>query len=533
MAFYNTGKPGVIKWLDNLKLGYGGTKEEMQRLIDDANALNAAQGNATEYSIDSFADIVSAIHDVQTEMGITGTTALEASTTIQGSVSSVKAAWTNFITGLGDENADLGQLMDNLINSAVTAFQNINTRLQILLPRLVEGLTQLANSLIPMLPGIVESVLPGILNGATALVNGLIGVLPSLINTITPVIAQAAHEIVVSLATAIISNLPLIITSGIQILLALIQGIAESLPELIPVAVEAVGQLVIGIINCIPQLFTTGGDLIKGLLDGLYNALINSGGSVGTWIAEHIVQPIKDKIEGFFEIGGQIVGKITDGITSVAGKLFPGLGEKVGEATSGAVEEASAEMDTAVAEAETKAEEAGKGAGTAFAAGASTLPEDVKTPVKAMAEIMDKDTSMDETGVEVINRTASNMESAVYSAGFYDAGVAAMQRLLAGINSMEQTIYAKVIAIANAAAAKIQEILNSANAAAQAAIAAAEAEAARRKQPKPSTPNAAVATSANSSGITIVQNISTVPQTPVEFAAATAAYFEQARWSMA
>ena len=111
--------------LDNLKLGYGGTKEEMQRLIDDANALNAAQGNYTNYTIDSYADIVDAIHTVQTEMGITGTTQLEASTTIQGSISSMKAAYENFVTGLGDENADIAELATNLIDSAVTVAENI------------------------------------------------------------------------------------------------------------------------------------------------------------------------------------------------------------------------------------------------------------------------------------------------------------------------------------------------------------------------------------------------------------------------
>ncbi|MFR0798472.1 MAG: hypothetical protein ACLSHJ_06825 [Oscillospiraceae bacterium] len=99
--------------LDNLKLGYGGTKEEMQRLLDDANALNAAQGNYTNYTIDSYADIVDAIHTVQTEMGITGTTALEASTTVEGSISAMKAAYENFVTGLGDENADIGALTES------------------------------------------------------------------------------------------------------------------------------------------------------------------------------------------------------------------------------------------------------------------------------------------------------------------------------------------------------------------------------------------------------------------------------------
>ena len=111
--------------LDNLKLGYGGTKEEMQRLLDDANALNAAQGNYTNYTIDSYADIVDAIHTVQTEMGITGTTQLEASTTIQGSIASMKAAYENFITGLGDENADMAELITNLLGSTVTVAENL------------------------------------------------------------------------------------------------------------------------------------------------------------------------------------------------------------------------------------------------------------------------------------------------------------------------------------------------------------------------------------------------------------------------
>ena len=93
--------------------------------MDDANALNAAQGNYTNYTIDSYADIVDAIHTVQTEMGITGTTQLEASTTIQGSIASMKAAYDNFITGLGDENADMAELITNLLGSTVTVAENL------------------------------------------------------------------------------------------------------------------------------------------------------------------------------------------------------------------------------------------------------------------------------------------------------------------------------------------------------------------------------------------------------------------------
>lgn len=92
-AAYNGFAKGQFQLLDNLKLGYGGTKEEMERLLDDANKLNAAQGKYTDYSIDSFSDIILAIHDIQTEYDITGTTAKEASTTISGSLSAAKAAW--------------------------------------------------------------------------------------------------------------------------------------------------------------------------------------------------------------------------------------------------------------------------------------------------------------------------------------------------------------------------------------------------------------------------------------------------------
>ena len=125
--------------LDNLKLGYGGTKEEMQRLIDDANALNAAQGNYTNYTIESYADIVDAIHTVQTEMGITGTTALEASTTIEGSIGAMKAAYANFVTGLGNDNADISELSSQLIQSVGTVAENVLPVVETVLKNIAEA----------------------------------------------------------------------------------------------------------------------------------------------------------------------------------------------------------------------------------------------------------------------------------------------------------------------------------------------------------------------------------------------------------
>lgn len=155
--------------LDNLKLGYGGTKEEMQRLLDDAGKL-ANQ----KFDLSSYADIVEAIHVVQTNMGITGTTAKEAATTIQGSIGTMKAAWTNFLTGMADPDQDFDALLGNLVDSVVTVADNLIPRISALLPRLVTGLSQVAQSLAGYLPEIVQKLLPALISGVAALTGELI-----------------------------------------------------------------------------------------------------------------------------------------------------------------------------------------------------------------------------------------------------------------------------------------------------------------------------------------------------------------------
>ncbi len=222
--------------LDNLKLGYGGTKEEMQRLLDDANALNAAQGNYTNYTIDSYADIVDAIHTVQTEMGITGTTALEASTTIQGSVSSMKAAYTNFITGLGDENADMAELTTELLGSAVTVAENI-------------------------LP-VVERVLENI--GTVA--------------------QEKGPEMIEKFVSYAIDKLPDIIKLGIQMIIALAKGLAQNLPQLATAVLNMAATIIETLVDSIPDIIEVGKDIVRGVWEGIK--------AMGSWI--------KEKVSGFF-----------------------------------------------------------------------------------------------------------------------------------------------------------------------------------------------------------------------------------------
>lgn len=117
---------GNYEMLDSLKLGYGGTKSELQRLLSDAEKFSAAQGKVRDFSVDSYSDIVEAIHIVQDEMGITGTTAEEAATTIEGSINTAKAAWENWLTGIGDEDADMGALTDQLVQSVVTPARTLS-----------------------------------------------------------------------------------------------------------------------------------------------------------------------------------------------------------------------------------------------------------------------------------------------------------------------------------------------------------------------------------------------------------------------
>lgn len=553
---------GQYQTLDNLMLGYGGTKEGLTQLVAKANELKVANGEMADLTIDSFADIAEAIHLVQEDMGITGTTANEAATTIQGSLNQAKAAWENFVTGLSDENADLGQLMNNLIDSVITAGQNINTRLQILLPRLVQGLTQLANSLIPMLPGIVNSVLPGLLEGTAQLIDGLVSVLPSLINTLTPVIAAAAPDIILSLATALISNLPLILQSGIQIILALVNGIAQSLPQLIPVALQAVGTICQNILSNIPAILSVGGELVIGLFQGLYNELIAEMGYVGTWIDQTIVQPIRNFGSNMLSVGGELVSWLWNGIVSVATSLFPGLKGILGDATSEAVATAGASMQGAVTEVQNVAQSAAQVAADTVMSSASLIPVDADTPVSAMADIMENDMSMDEAGTEAVDRAGDAMQSAVNTAGFDTAGKTGMQKFIQGINSMQGAVMSAVNAIASAAVNRMQQALQQIQAMAssvtvpgfatgldyvpyddfpallhkgEAVLTASEAAAWRagKKEGASVTNVEAEPITGKSSGITIVQNIQTVPQTPVEFADTTLAYFEQARWAMA
>ena len=290
--------------LDNLKLGYGGTKEEMQRLIDDANALNAAQGKYTNYSIESYADIVSAIHDVQVEMGIYGTTADEASTTIQGSVSSMKAAWSNLLTGIADDNADFKTLIEQFVDSLVTVGENIIPRINIIIQGLTQLITEASQTIIPMAVQILLENLPSIVAAGMDLIIALVsGILDNI-----DMLIDCVLEMVDVIVDKLIDNLPKLIDGGIRLIAALANGLIRAIPNLVSKIPQIISSIVNGIISGIPAIFDVGKNIVEGLWNGIK--------SMGSWVS--------GKVKDFF---GGIVGGVKDflGIHSPS-KVFAGIG---------------------------------------------------------------------------------------------------------------------------------------------------------------------------------------------------------------
>ncbi len=294
--------------LDNLKLGYGGTKEEMQRLLADAEKLSGVK-----YDLSSYADIVEAIHVIQTEMGITGTTAKEASTTIQGSVASMKAAWANLMVGMADDTQNFDMLLSNFIESIGTVADNLLPRIGVVIegmgklvaglaPEIASALPTLTNELLPNLVELgvqsISALVQGIQENGDSLAAGalsIVGTLAEGIAELLPMVADTAASLAVSLADGLTESLPniipvaietistlvenltenanTVIEAGIQIILALGEGLIAALPQLI----ETIPQIVINIANAIndnaPKLVDTALYLITRLAVGLVQAI--------------------------------------------------------------------------------------------------------------------------------------------------------------------------------------------------------------------------------------------------------------------
>lgn len=290
-AAYNGFAKGQFQLLDNLKLGYGGTKQEMQRLLDDANKLNAAQGKYTKYTIDNYADIVQAVHVIQTEMDITGTTAREASTTIQGSTSAAKAAWSNLITGVADDNADFVLLVNDFVDSVGTAAQNILPRIEIALDGAAKLIEHLVPPIMAKLPALIETVLPKLARSAVNIVQKLVSeiranagkLIDSAVQIITvlgngiyqmlPTVAQSALQIILTMVSKLNENLPQMLDAAGRMLIAFVQGISNHLPDIVKAAGSIIGTLLTYFVNHLPEIVNgalkMGGAIVDGIMQGI------------------------------------------------------------------------------------------------------------------------------------------------------------------------------------------------------------------------------------------------------------------------
>lgn len=363
--------------LDNLKLGYGGTKEEMERLLADASKLSGQK-----YDLSSFADITQAIHVVQTEMGITGTTAKEAASTIQGSINSMKGAWQNFITGMADPNQDMGQLTDNLVNSVVTVAKNLFPRIQAMLPRLAAGVGTLLSQLFtlaaqnvdalgplaPIAQKIVNAVgaikakfqalaadkekmaaIRNIFNGIKTAVGYAVTFVGQLVGKVIDFCTQAPVLNTIKAIVTAVSNAFKFLSDHIEAVtnvLAFIIPFIASLAAIIKVVnvamkVWSVIQLVVnaGLLACpitwivlgiaaliaIIVVLVKNWDKVKNAAVGCWNKIKGAWNSVSAWFGAKVITPVKNFFADLWEKVPapvkNVISKITEGFQTARDKV--------------------------------------------------------------------------------------------------------------------------------------------------------------------------------------------------------------------
>ena len=353
--------------LDNLKLGYGGTQEEMKRLLSDAEKLTGQR-----YDISSFADITQAIHAIQTQMDITGTTAKEASTTISGSWGSLKAAFQNVLVGLTTGGDMFDQSLDALINTAVTFGQNIipaikgalsgvGYLIEGLAPVIGETIPPLINDLAPTLANSAVSLISSLVNGLTQnatqfseCLSNIIIVAVAGISTVVPQLLDAASKIVSNLMQGLTNSMPQIVNGAVTLVEGLVNGLVNNIPLLIMGAVQLVTSLANGLIENLPRIIDAGVNLITGIISASYSMMpqiIQTGVQLVVNLAIGLVQAIPQLItalpqitgsivNGFmsinwFDLGLQLIKSIWEGIKSIGSEMWNGVKEKTSELWGG------------------------------------------------------------------------------------------------------------------------------------------------------------------------------------------------------
>lgn len=254
---------GNYTMLDNLKLGFGGTQSEMERLLATAEGLTGQH-----YELGNFADMTDAIHAVQEEMGITGASAAEASTTIEGSINMMKASWTNFLTGLGDPDADIGALADNLIASLEAVATNLFPVVERILTSLVTAVQTKGPDMMQKLTKFIVDIAPSLIQAAVVLITGLIDAIVAMVQN--PEAMNALLEAIITVAVALVKGL-------VNILAVLLGPLWDGLTSALSSGWNSISEWFAGIPSAIGGFFSGAGtwllDAGKAIMSGLVNGI--------------------------------------------------------------------------------------------------------------------------------------------------------------------------------------------------------------------------------------------------------------------
>jgi phage-related protein len=324
--------------LDNLKLGYGGTQEEMKRLIKDASEMKDVQkelGITVDENSTSFGNIVNAISVMQKSMGIAGTTSKEASSTISGSISSMKSAWENTLIALANGSSDLDLVIGQLVDSVVGVFGNLLPRIQVVFKAIPQFVTQLAShipELIGMLGSTISSQAPILFETIGTMLVGM----AEYIQTNLPIFTQKAKDLVSGLGEKIKENLPEIISKGLDILLGLSESILQNVPMLVETGMNLIKSLIEGIVKSFPDLIAKAPQIITNFADTITQSMqvIFGKGIEIIWaLIKGIIESIPDLINNipkiieaivsvwtafnWLNLGKNVIGGIKDGISSM------------------------------------------------------------------------------------------------------------------------------------------------------------------------------------------------------------------------
>ena len=301
--------------LDNLKLGYGGTKQEMERLLADAEEISGIH-----YDISNLNDVYEAIHVIQGELDITGTTAKEASTTIQGSAAAMKAAWQNMLTGIADENANFDGLINNLVKSVETFAKNIIPRVEQALKGVGKLVSGLAPIIVQELPNLISEILPSFIEAIMSIVDSIIGIIPELL----PVVLEAITEIGMEVINSLSEILPDILQAVIDGVIQVANAISENLPQIVTVLTQGLLQLVQVIIDNMPQFLQAALQLFISIQQAIFEAMpiiIAALPQLITGIVDFIVGAIPQLIQAYIQLLSSLVDALPEIIAAIVAAL--------------------------------------------------------------------------------------------------------------------------------------------------------------------------------------------------------------------